>query len=195
MVSNIGKDIINGLWDGMKSTWNSVSSWLGSLGGAIGNLKGPPEKDKILLVNNGMLIFQGLQKGMEDEWENVAEWLGNVDPAAEMDKNMGANMAKLLNDSMADMDINPKITPVMDLTQIQKDAKKLQDMLPANSTLQAGIIAGYGTGQAEVTDHTTKAPEINFNQTINAPKQLSTVDIYRQTRNQIAMAKEELSIP
>jgi len=132
---------------------------------------------------------------MEDEWDNVAKWLGAVDPAAEMDKNLGRNMAALLNASMSEVDINPTITPVLDLTQVQADAKKLQKMLPANSTMQAGIIAGYNQDRAEVTDHTAKPAEINFNQTINAPKQLSTVDIYRQTRNQIALAKEELSIP
>jgi len=193
---NIGKDIINGLWNGMKAVWDSVSGWLGGLGNKITNLKGPPEKDKVLLVKNGMLIFQGLQKGMEDEWDNVAIWLSEIDPASEMDKNMGTRMAQVLNGAMSEIDINPTITPVLDLSLIQQDAKKLEKLIPSTSTLQANIISGYNPGgRAEVTNNTTPTPEINFNQTINAPKQLSTVDIYRQTRNQIAMAKEELSIP
>jgi hypothetical protein len=37
--------------------------------------------------------------------------------------------------------------------------------------------------------------EVNFEQNIYAPKQLSTSDIYKNTRNQIRLAKEELSIP
>lgn len=192
---NIGKDIFGGLLDGMKAAWESAAGWIGGIAGKIKDLKGPPEKDKVLLVENGMLIFQGLQKGMEDEWDEVAKWLGNVDPAEAMDPNIGTRMAQVLNGALSEVDINPTITPVLDLTQVQQDAKKLEKILPANSTLQAGIIAGYNSGQAEVRDTTTSTPEINFNQTINAPKQLSTVDIYRQTRNQIAMAKEELNIP
>jgi len=195
ILKNIGMDIINGLWNGMKDKWNQVTGWLGSLGGAIQGLKGPPEKDKVLLVENGMLIFQGLQKGMEDEWDNVALWLSQIDPSAELDPNIGTKMAQVINASMPEIDINPTITPVLDLTQVQQDAKKLKQMLPENSTMQAGIIAGYNPGQAKVTDNTSTTPEITFTQNINAPKQLSTADIYRQTRNQIAMAKEELSIP
>ena len=133
---------------------------------------------------------------MEDEWDNVAIWLSEIDPASEMDKNMGTRMAQVLNGAMSEIDINPTITPVLDLSLIQQDAKKLEKLIPSTSTLQANIISGYNPGgRAEVTNNTTPTPEINFNQTINAPKQLSTVDIYRQTRNQIAMAKEELSIP
>ena len=209
---NIGKDIINGLWDGMKAVWSSVSSWLGGLGGAVGNLKGPPKEDKVLLVENGMLIMQGLQRGMEDEWDQVAKWLGEVDPAAAMDSGIADRMVNTLQGAIAGMidqlnampEMSPVITPVLDLTRIAEDAKKIggyiqtsEKLSPTYSTTQARTIAS--STNAQQADETIKAPagsgEVKFEQNIYAPAQLSTSDIYRNTRNQITMAKEELSIP
>ena len=194
---NAGKAVLDGLWNGMKDGWGKVTGWLSSLNPAnfFNDINLKKGHAAVNLLPTGKMVFEGLQKGMESEWQNTTKWLSTLDPAAELDKNIGKNMVNALTLSIPDIDINPVITPVLDLTMIQQDAKKLEKMLPANSTLQAGIIASATSGQAEVTDHTTKAAEINFNQTINAPKQLSTVDIYRQTRNQIATAKEELNIP
>jgi len=208
---NIGKDIINGLWNGMKAVWESVSSWLGGIGNAIAGLKGPPKKDKVILVNNGMLIMQGLQRGMEDEWDHVARWLSTVDPASEMDNTMGDRMANVLNAAISTMidqletmsDFNPVITPVLDLTRLAEDAKQIgsyiqasEKLSPSYSYTQARTIASSSTEQE---DTAIKAPagsgEVKFEQHIYSPTQLSTSDIYKNTRNQITMAKEELSIP
>jgi hypothetical protein len=71
----IGKSLITGLWGGMKDAWKDVTGWLGSVGGWVVDLKGPPAKDAVLLTNNGQLIMQGLQAGMEKEWESVSGWL------------------------------------------------------------------------------------------------------------------------
>lgn len=64
---NIGKAIIQGLWNGMKDVWNSVTGWLGSLGSAIINLKGPPSRDARLLTNNGSLIMGGFITGLRSK--------------------------------------------------------------------------------------------------------------------------------
>ena len=65
LLYNIGADIINGLWNGMKDKWNDVKSWVGGLGSTIANLKGPIEKDRRLLLPQGRAIMQGLQEGMD----------------------------------------------------------------------------------------------------------------------------------
>lgn len=72
---NIGKDLINGLWEGMKDAWESVSGWLSDRAGSIADLKGPKEKDRVLLTENGMLIMQGLLKGLESGWVDVVRFL------------------------------------------------------------------------------------------------------------------------
>ena len=60
---------------------------------------------------------------------------------------------------------------------------------------QANVIATADVGQSESSTIANAGPtEVKFEQTINAPSQLSTADIYRQSRNLITLAKEELSI-
>lgn len=74
-LTQIGRDVINGLLDGMKEAWGSVSSWLSDRGHIIPGIKGPPEKDKVLLNENGQLIMQGLLKGLESGWVDVVRFL------------------------------------------------------------------------------------------------------------------------
>ena len=101
------------------------------------------------------------------------------------------------------VEFNPTITPVLDLTKLADDAKQIsgyiqtsQKLAPSYSYEQARTIASTANAQQ---DDTIKAPsgsgEVKFEQNIYAPTQLSTTDIYKNTRNQITMAKQELSIP
>lgn len=73
---DIGKAIIQGLWDGMKAVWHSVTGWLGSIGGWIKGLKGPMSKDRNLLTEQGRAIIGGLQAGMVEGWRGVTSTLG-----------------------------------------------------------------------------------------------------------------------
>jgi tape measure domain-containing protein len=71
-----GKKIINGLWEGMKKAWETVTGWLSDLGGAIVGLKGPPSYDATLLTGNGRLIIQSLLDGFTQEEAAVEKWFG-----------------------------------------------------------------------------------------------------------------------
>jgi tape measure domain-containing protein len=208
-----GKAVINGLWNGMKDVWSNVTGWLGNLNPAnlfndINYIKGHAGQN---LVPTGKAVMQGLHTAMEDEWDNVAKWLSTLDPSSEMDKNMSDNVASVINGAISQivdqlntsLDFNPTITPVLDLTRIAEDAKQIgnyiqtsEKLSPTYSTAQARTIASSTNAQQE---DTIKAPagsgEVHFEQNIYSPTQLSTSDIYKQTRNQITMAKEELSIP
>jgi tape measure domain-containing protein len=211
ILTGAGRSIMDGLLSGITDAWNKVAGTLSGLADKIKSLKGPPKKDAKILVENGMLIMQGLQQGIEDEWDNVANWLSSIDPAAELDKNIGDRMSNVLNSAITDMvsqletmpEMSPTITPVLDLTDVAKGAQQISDYISANQTVtpkasyaQARTIATSTSTQADstaVTDAATSA--IKFEQNIYAPTQLSTSDIYRNTRNQITMAKQELSIP
>lgn len=63
-----GRSIINGLWQGMQDAWRSVLNWLSSLGGIIPDWKGPPAKDRKLLIDNGELIMEGFREGLGNGW-------------------------------------------------------------------------------------------------------------------------------
>ena len=75
---NAGKAILDGLLGGLKSAWNTVSGWVGNVAGWISNLKGPLEKDKVLLVPHGQAIMDGLLKGMKSRVGQLKTFLGGV---------------------------------------------------------------------------------------------------------------------
>lgn len=196
-----GKAIIQGLWDGMQEIWGKVSGWLSSLNPAnlfndINLQKGHAEKN---MVPTGEMVFFGLQKGMETGWDRVTTWLQTLDPSDSLSKVLATIPAKL--SSMEEF--NPTITPVLDLSRVTSEAAKISSLVstsalvPSVSTIQANRIASTST--ASPNSIAEKSPvgtpgEVKFEQNIYAPEQLSTKDIYKQTRNQITLAKEELSI-
>lgn len=206
-----GRSIMGGLLQGIIDGWNKVASTLGGLASKIKSLKGPPKKDAKLLIENGQLIMQGLQKGIEDEWDNVARWLSQVDPAAALDSNIGDRMSNVLNSAISDMvnqietmpEMSPTITPVLDLTNIETGAKQISDYISTNQPVVPKVSYAQATtisaAQSVRPDGTTQevasTGAVKFEQNIYAPTQLSTSDIYKNTRNQITMAKQELSIP
>lgn len=78
LLYNVGKSILQGLWNGMKDMWNTVSGWVGGLGNWISNLKGPIEVDAVLLTPHGHQIMQGLMKGMKAEMPALQAQLGGI---------------------------------------------------------------------------------------------------------------------
>jgi len=87
-----GKEIIDGLWDGLKDMWSNVTGWFSGLGDQIKDLKGPIEKDRVLLTEIGEEIIGGLGRGLEDEWRNVEKLLGAMTaeiPVTVSDANSG----------------------------------------------------------------------------------------------------------
>lgn len=75
---NIGKDILAGLWNGLKEKWESVANWFKGLGSKIKSLKGPIEKDRVMLRAEGAAIISGLAKGMQSAWPDVERTLSGM---------------------------------------------------------------------------------------------------------------------
>ena len=70
-----GKDIINGLWDGLKAVWDSVTRWFSDITSKIPNLKGPASRDAKLLRKNGQLVIGGFLHGLESRYGDVKDSL------------------------------------------------------------------------------------------------------------------------
>lgn len=68
---DVGKAILNGLWEGMKSAWEGAKNWLKSLAPQIPRLKGPPEKDAKLLEPAGQLVMTGFATGLKNGWQGA----------------------------------------------------------------------------------------------------------------------------
>lgn len=105
---------------------------------------------------------------------------------------------------LAGMDeFNPTITPVLDLTKVQSAAKGIDGMMTSAITPEVSFNnarhISASTIEAQQSSDESTSPvvtrEIKFEQNNYSPKALSTGDIYRNTRSQITLAKEELNIP
>ncbi len=91
-----------------------------------------------------------------------------------------------------DLNFTPTITPVLDLTQIQRDAALMTAMLtPMESYRTATGIASDLQAQAmqEVMTTAEVAP-IKLEQNNYSPKALSDVEIYRQTKNLVSLTRK-----
>jgi tape measure domain-containing protein len=206
---NVGKSIMDGLYRGMKWVWDqTVAPWLDALNRLIPFKKGPPSYDAIMLVENGKLIMGGLLVGMKSGWETTSSWLSSLDAADALDtkqltQGVKSAVEKALDAVESITDFNPIITPVLDLTGVQKDAKSLNGLfgnpsLPATASYgQAAMLSAMANTQQETDSVNAQSgpTEIKFEQNNYSPEALSTNDIYRQTRSQIALAKRELDIP
>ena len=213
---NIGKDIIRGLWEGILSMkdWivdktKGIAGWLTSpLASALQILS--PSK---VMAKLGVHVAEGLIVGidsMKKDVENTSSDLGNkiidgFDPDGKALGDRASSAIKLALLTMTNQldninEFSPTITPVLDLTNVQRGAGQLRDILRtgASSYDQAALLSV--SSQPDDISNTSNesfssgVTEIKFEQTINSPTALSTADIYRQTRNQIAMAKEELAV-
>jgi hypothetical protein len=200
-----GQRVITGFLDGMKSVWDNVTGWIGDrandIGGVFSDFLGIGGPSKVF-CEIGKDTILGFHNGLKDSWRNTETWLNELDPSKPILQGPLGKMQDALgrvSDELGMMDeFNPTITPVLDLTMVQEQAKRLAGMLPAsNSYAQASRIAS--TALLDREDSTTSTDggltEIKFEQNNYSPQALSTAEIYRQTRSQIAMAKEELAIP
>jgi tape measure domain-containing protein len=195
-LKSIGKNIIQGLLNGIKEKWNDVTSFISDAASHLpGFLKGPlgissPSK---VFMELGVNIAEGLIIGMGSLNSDLSDASRGMASSIIDSFVIEDELANAVNSAMAGIDMNPTITPVIDLTNIRAGASTIGGLLAANSYTAAGTIA---KSQRYTEDSLVGAgpTEIKFEQTINAPTQLSTADIYRQTRNQITIAKEELSI-
>ena len=149
-----------------------------------------------LMKELGGYVGEGLAIGIENTGERVA--------------GAGDNMASAAYDAMSraldgvnelvedDPSFKPEIKPILDLTEMQKQAKGINNFLPAiGVTAQAANAArppapiavdnSDKNGQNGVTN-------ITFNQTNNSPEALDAATIYRNTNTQLAMAKDKLTL-
>ena len=97
-----------------------------------------------------------------------------------------------------DLDMTPVISPVLDLTGMQRTADQIGGMfrtqtisLNATTTAATDASAGWQENQDILNENASvdPRPDVSFTQINNSPKALSEEEIYRNTRNQLSIAK------
>ena len=184
--------VINAMIDLAKKGINAFKSILG--------IKSPSKEFEKL----GMFVNSGFANGIS-EYSHLAE-----DSVANMGSSLLNTMKvsiKDLNDLVsAEMDASPVIKPVLDLSTVKADSKDLigaftqsPNITPILSTSRATSIANdrdaFTSSMQKTQDSTSPAaaPTIKFEQNNYSPKALSEVELYRQTKNQLALAKGALT--
>ncbi len=215
-LTQIGKNIVEGLWNGilaMKDWLEGKIGWfINLLPGFVKDVLGIESPSKVMR-ELGLNIGQGLGLGIMDSKKYTSD--ASKDLASSVIDNMYVsdkdlanqtiqsikNALAMVSSDLGNMDeFNPTITPVLDLTEVQRDALSLNSifaMSPLSASAsynQASLISTAENQRANAEASVSSTQEVNFNQVINSPTALSTNDIYRQTRSQIALAKKELSL-
>ena len=123
----------------------------------------------------------------------------NLDGIAEnARKGLNSSVSKIVDLIENNIDAQPVITPVIDLTNIQNGMKKMDGLLMRQSGLNLSPIynkipivdSNQSKGLIESIDkNLNKEPNIQFVQNNYSPKALSRLDIYRQTKNQLSTLK------
>lgn len=156
------------------------------------NIKSPSR----VFVKLGQYTTQGLADGLKSSTNVVTNAVGDL--AKEAISAMNKSLTQMSTEMLSNID--PTIRPVLDLEQVQRDAVKMADILnvvpitAAASYGQAASISSATKARQETVDQAagSNVASVVFNQTNTSPEALSEVDIYRQTKNQLALAKSVL---
>ena len=191
--------IVDGMTDGLASkAWSFGESMVSVAKKGYNKVKNffgihSPSR---LMKELGGFVGEGLAIGIENTGERVAAAGDNMSSAAydAMSRALdGVN--DLIED---DPSFKPEIKPVLDLTEMQKQAKGINNFLPAIGVTAQAANAARPPAPIAV-DNSDKNSQngvtnITFNQTNNSPEALDAATIYRQTHTQLAMAKDKLTL-
>lgn len=191
--------IVDGMTDGLASkAWSFGESMVSVAKKGYNKVKNffgihSPSR---LMKELGGYVGEGLAIGIENTGERVAAAGDNMSSAAydAMSRALdGVN--ELIED---DPSFKPEIKPILDLTEMQKQAKGINNFLPAIGVTAQAANAARPPAPIAV-DNSDKNSQngvtnITFNQTNNSPEALDAATIYRQTHTQLAMAKDKLTL-
>ena len=191
--------IVDGMTDGLASkAWSFGESMVSVAKKGYNKVKNffgihSPSR---LMKELGGYVGEGLAIGIENTGDRVAAAGDNMSSAAydAMSRALdGVN--ELLED---DPSFKPEIKPILDLTEMQKQAKGINNFLPAIGVTAQAANAARPPAPIAV-DNSDKnrqngVTNITFNQTNNSPEALDAATIYRQTHTQLAMAKDKLTL-
>jgi Tape measure protein len=203
----ISDSIIKGIVDALNGKKSDVSA----AGTAIGNtllaalkkslgIKSPSKEMAILGAYAAAGVVVGLVGGVKDVTE-AASNLGTTATDA-----LKKSISGLAGSFAGVSNLNPTITPILDLSSVKKSAGDINGMLSTKPVLvddaflkaqaaSLGIQANQAAAAAasSAASVQTQGSSIAFTQNNYSPKALSQVEIYRQTKNQISVAKGALT--
>jgi tape measure domain-containing protein len=172
-----GSSIVNKLVDIAGSALDAVKHKLG--------IKSP----SVEFAKVGRFMMMGWTSGIDDNSKSVGD---SVDDIVNTMLDSISRVPELL-DGLIDLD--PVIKPILDLSDVQNGARRLNTVLgDASSSAVYSLAQETAASQERAAESSQPSiTEIKFEQHNTSPKALSEADIYRQTRNQLSQAKAVLT--
>lgn len=202
LATAIIRGMANGIWEGVdevvsaargmaERALNSAMEFLG--------INSPSRK----FIEVGASTTEGMALGIKSTSKRVER------EAAKMGGRAVYVMQKSISDISkavaSDIDINPVIKPVLDMTDMNQRWKENLSTLPARIQLNTDNPAGkanyisYDRHDMEYQRASTQPEKpatmsLTYNQTINSPKALDSVEVYRRTKSQLSSTKNQLDL-
>lgn len=110
---------------------------------------------------------------------------------------LGAAMGQISDISVFDMDMSPRIRPVVDLSGVESSTKRLSEMFDRapivaefTASMAANHVAAVESSAMSREAHASGgAASYTFEQNIYSPKAVSTSEVYRQTRSLVGSSR------
>lgn len=199
---NVGVNLARGLINGMDSMARQVANTAWNMGhnAAVHVKKGAVVKSPSRFTRQvGRFIDEGLILGMKDNLSGIVT-TANMIGSKSVNEIKDA-MSALNNITIDSLDINPVVTPVMDLSGFKEQAKLANSLLDTKMDLVPRPVAlssistlpnNPQNGNALYGDLMPQQVVRNytFNQTNNSPKALDRYTIYRDTRTQFEQFRQ-----
>jgi phage-related protein len=123
---NAGRDVIDGLIDGIVSMFDSVKNTLGDLTGKLSGWKGPASRDRMLLHRPGQLIIDGLIRGLDSRVPQVKKSLQKItSDISRFDGALVAEPLRIEHGAIGGRRARPEPTVV----EIRSSGSKVDDLL------------------------------------------------------------------
>ncbi len=165
------------------------------------NFLGIGSPSRVFHEEVGRPIAQGMAGGIDRDAPLVVDAIDKMGHTA-VDK-LKSTMNGVSDVFKMEADMNPVIAPVLDLTNVTREANKMHSIL-ATRPLRADvsyrrasdISSETRAAQGTTADDSNTSPlkAVNLVQNNYSPKALSAIEIYRSTRNQLSLAKEALTV-
>jgi tape measure domain-containing protein len=208
-IANLGTAIVEGIAEGITAAADLIKeAALDAAKAAYKSVKeffGIDSPSKLMRNEVGRWIPEGMAIGVRDSAKRPVEEIETMGKAAV--SKMSQVMAGV-NDAFAlDPNLNPTVTPVLDLSLLTKEANKMSGILatspimPTMSYQTAADISAMTTVDSQSSDDGTGGPDggpissdnsVNLTLELHSPKPIDSVEAYRGGKTLISLAKEAL---
>jgi tape measure domain-containing protein len=198
---HLGASIVKGVMKGIAATskelldqmWSLAKEMIESFKSALG-IHSPSKVFDVLSEFIPMGAASGIRKKSYLATEAIQ------DMGQGLVSKFGSVVSTISDGVDVNLNLTPTITPVVDMSNVKKSGTEI-DSIFANKALNLSLTAskaatistsiqqGTLTPQPTVNDQPTPQTNVSFTQNNYSPKELSRLEIYRQTKNQLTQLK------